>query len=629
MNEGLETSIVYVDAKTGSDKNPGTQSSPFKTIGAGIAKAQSNNAAAIGTKVIINPGTYREVLTVQAGPSQNSTVPMTLQAAQTGTVIVSGAVQYTGWAPYSGNASIYTTTWPYRWGLCQADGGNAPYEPNIVLRREMVFVNGVRMTQVLSLSDMKYAGTFFVDETKALVYVWPPSGTNMSTADVEVATLPQLAVVNSANGKAINGIVFRGLTFQYASSCRKDAAVEISGSVNNLLLDTVSFISNNAQGLALTSPVSHVTVLNSTAKHNGAAGFHTWRAKNVLWQSSTASYNNWRGAQGVYYTWNTGGFHAFSDHNDTMTSVNATDNQTFGVHWDTDNQNITVTSMFNSGNLVAALNEKNEGPLTISSSKFCNSTYSASGYAGFVLRNSDYTTIQNSTFYNNAVAQVLITGVAGGISVTNWETGQTYNLITQHVTFTGNTVEGMGTAQQVFKDGYLSGTDWTDFQATLKSNNNTWWNSSNTKAFSVPTPKHGTLDAFSSWQSVTAQDMLSKFAAPGTDPRSGCATTADGPDYWLLVDYGVVTTDLSGNAVFNITTASLGGFTGNVTLAVNGVSAIPGATASFSSNLISAAGASVLTIKTGSTTPKGTYSFTLFGNSGNVTRTASLSITKN
>jgi hypothetical protein len=491
----------------------------------------------------------------------------------------------------------------------------------------MVLVNGTPMTQVMSLSQMLFPGSFYVDETKALIYVWPPSGTNMSTADVEVPTNPSVLTVNSSNGKPINGIVFRGLTFAYANPCRKDAAVTISGSVTNALLDTDSFIWNNAQGLALVNPVTNVTVLNSTAKHNGASGFQAWEAKNVLWQGSTASYNNWRGAQGAYYTWNTGGYHIFSDHNETMTGVNMTDNQTFGIHWDTDSQNVTVSSMFNSGNLVAALNEKNEGPITITSSKFCNSTYSASGYAGFVLRNSDSTSITNSTFYNNSVAQVLITGVSGGISVTNWETGQAYNLITGHLTFTGNTVEGIGTTQQLFKDGYLGGTDWTDFQSTLKSSSNTWYSATNTTGFSVPTPKNGTLDTFAQWQSVTAQDSNSKFAAPATNPSTGCATTADGPDYWLLVDNGLVTTDLAGNAVFNLTTSSLGGFSGNVTFALDGISAIAGATATFSAATIGVNGTSVLTFNAGTTTPAGTYTFTVLGNSGNVTRTLVLSVT--
>ena len=45
----------------------------------------------------------------------------------------------------------------------------------------MVVVNGTPLTEVLSLAAME-AGTFFPDESNGTVYVWPPVGTNMSTA---------------------------------------------------------------------------------------------------------------------------------------------------------------------------------------------------------------------------------------------------------------------------------------------------------------------------------------------------------------------------------------------------------------------------------------------------------------
>jgi hypothetical protein len=628
VNENLETSIIYVDVKNGSDGNPGTQSAPLQTIGAALVIAKTNNAAGIGTRIIINPGTYREALTITAGPNRNSKVPMTLQAAKNGTVFVSGAVQYTGWAPYSSNPNIYTATWPNRWGLCEAAGGNGPLEQPIVMRREMIFVDGLPMTQVLSLSQMIFPSTFYVDETHAVVYVWPPSGTNMATADVEVATNPQLVQVSSLNGKPINGIVFRGLTFEYANSCRKDAAFFVNGSVTNLLLDSDSFLWNNAQGLSINESASNATVLNSTALHNGAAGFHTFQVKNILWQGSTASYNNWRGAQGVYYIWDVGGYHLRGDHNETITGGNTTNNQTAGVHWDTDNQNVTVSSLFDSDNVRGTLSEKNEGPLTITNSKFCNSTYASSASGGFVLRNSQNTNITNNTFYNNSISQVLVTGVAGGIQVTNWETGEEYNLITQNLTLARNTLEGIGTAQQLFKDGYLDGPDWTDFQSTLKSDNNTWWNATNTRPFSVPTPYQGTLESFVGWQSATGQDLHSTFAVPATNPASECkAATAGGRDYWLLVDNVLVTTDLAGNAVFNLTTSSLGGFSGNVKLALDGGATIPGATATLSAGTIPATGASVLTFNAGINTPADTYTFTILANSGNLTHTATVTVT--
>jgi hypothetical protein len=306
VNESLETAIIYVDTVNGSDSNPGTQALPFKTISESVTTALENNKSNIGTKVIINPGTYRESIVISPNAKGQTSMPITLQAASTGTVIVSGAVQYSGWAPYGPNTSIYFTVWPNKWGLCPSDGGNAPYEPDIVNRREMVVVNGTNMTQVLTLSDMIYPGTFFVDETAGLVYVWPPSGTNMTTADVEVPANPNPLLIQAAGSSTLNGVVIRGLTFEYANPCHHDGAVVASGTTTNVVFDTDTFQWNNGHGLMFDSPITNVTIMNCVSNHNGASGFQSFQGKEILWQNNQASYNNWRGAQGAYYTWNTG-----------------------------------------------------------------------------------------------------------------------------------------------------------------------------------------------------------------------------------------------------------------------------------------------------------------------------------
>ena len=240
VNESLETAFLWVDAVNGSDTNPGTQQLPLKTINAAATMAMTNNSQGIGTQININPGTYRESLTL-TGPSQ-TTLPITFQASTPGTVVVSGALQYKNWTPYSGNASVFTAAWPNQWGFCSADTNGAPLEQPIVLRREMVFINGVPMTEVLSLSQMLFPGTFFVDETNALLYVWPPAGTAINTADVEVASLPRLLTVTG-----LSGVVFRGLAFQYASSCHSDRAVSVEGA-SNVIFDTDNFTWNSGQG---------------------------------------------------------------------------------------------------------------------------------------------------------------------------------------------------------------------------------------------------------------------------------------------------------------------------------------------------------------------------------------------
>ena len=59
VNESLETISYWVDTNVGSDRNPGTQALPFKTIGHAASQAVANNQASKGTHVWINDGTYR------------------------------------------------------------------------------------------------------------------------------------------------------------------------------------------------------------------------------------------------------------------------------------------------------------------------------------------------------------------------------------------------------------------------------------------------------------------------------------------------------------------------------------------------------------------------------------------
>ncbi|MFZ0806013.1 MAG: DUF1565 domain-containing protein, partial [Candidatus Sulfotelmatobacter sp.] len=106
INEGLETAAIYVDTVKGNDSNSGSQTAPLKTIGASVTKALANNDAKIGTKVIINPGTYRESVTI-GGTRKSTTMPITFQAATNGTVFVSGSELIGGWSAYKGSSTVY------------------------------------------------------------------------------------------------------------------------------------------------------------------------------------------------------------------------------------------------------------------------------------------------------------------------------------------------------------------------------------------------------------------------------------------------------------------------------------------------------------------------------------------
>jgi hypothetical protein len=621
VNENLETAFIYVDGTNGSDSNSGSKTSPLKTIGAAASMAQTNNHNNVGSRITINPGTYRESIILNHN-SKDTSLPITFEAATNGTVIVSGATVYTGWQHYSANQRIYTNTWLNDWGTC-SQITICPFQQEIMMRQEMVAVNGVAMTQVLSLAQM-VKGTFYVDEAGAQIYLWPPFGTKMSTATVEAASLPTIFQIS---GKS--NIVLRGLTFQYANSCRDSAAVFITGSTTNILLDTDTFQWNNALGFKITYPVTYFTVKNSVSNHNGQSGYQESETKYGLWQSDSASYNNWRGAQAAYYACNTGGFHASLAHDDTINGLTTSFNQSYGIHWDTDNANISASGVNATSNqMTGAFIEKDEGPITFTRSYFCNQS-AATNVGGLVLRNSENVTLNKSTVANNFPAQIMVIGQAGGIEVTNWETGLTTNLITQNFSNTSNIIQGNTSTQEVFSDSYLTGSDWTTFQSTLSSSKNTWWNADNsTTPYMLPTPNKNSKDDFSGWQSATLTDATSNWKAPSGNATAACNLSPVGTDYWFTIDHALLTVDPGSSATYNVTVTPLN-FTGTVQLTLDGISEVPGLSATLSATSIKTSGTSTLTVTAASNTAPGTYSITIIAVGSSMARTITTQLTVN
>src|SRR6516225_2717937 len=180
-----QTTYIYVDAKVGSDSNAGAQSTPFKTIQAAINKANTYNQQGTGVKVIVNAGVYREAVTIGNNKATNAT--LTVQAAVAGTAIIAGSNVITGWSQQ--NSTTWQTPWSNTNGFCTVPSGWPTTYAPIIQRTEMIFVNGVPLTQVMSFNDMK-PGTFFFSDAYQQLHIAPPTGTNMATAVVEGAIRP-------------------------------------------------------------------------------------------------------------------------------------------------------------------------------------------------------------------------------------------------------------------------------------------------------------------------------------------------------------------------------------------------------------------------------------------------------
>jgi len=612
--ENQETAFIYVDPNTGNDSNPGTQAKPLKTVQAAASMAFDNNKSNMGTRVTLSPGTYRENVYYN---TPSTSAPVTFQAAQNGTAIITGSDLWTDWTS-AGN--IFTHNWAYTWGECALPNGWPSMWP-ILLRREMIFVNGTPLTQVISANQM-VEGTFYVDDASHLVSIWPPSGTNMSTAAIEVAVRPGTFNIQNATN-----VVLRGITFEHANTCPQAGGGVVVNSSNHILIDTDNFLWNNQAGLGF-NLVNNVVVQNSVANHNGSSGFEASQGKNYNYYNDETSYNNWREAMGAYYGWSYDGAKILSMHTADFNGFKTYYNQTGGIWFDTDNKNITLENLNSSNNLTMGMFlEADEGPITITDSKFCNNNDNENpkySFGTLISGNAEYVTVSGSLFYNNAVpglgGQIIIAGTSAGRTFTDWETGQTYTVQSQNWTLNSNTVVGVGSSEHLFYS-YQTGAPWSLFTSTFASNHNTWWNASNANVFNTSA---GVFN-FAGWVAAMGQDSSSTFSNPGV---SCAAPVPDYPDYWLTTYFGGNTQTVTpgASASYTIQIFPVGAFTGTVNLSVDGVTQI-GATSSLGAQSIITSGSTTLTVHTSGSTSVGTFPITVIASSGSVVRTLTLTLT--
>ena len=650
VNETQETVSVYVDVAAGNDSNNGSKTSPFQTINKALQVAGANNQSGVGTQINVNPGIYREQLAIQA--SQTS-LPFTLQAATAGTVFVSGADSLPGssWTVSSYGPEIYTnsSTSTYIFPACAVPQGWPPVPP-IMLRREMVFVNGTRLNQVLFSGELK-PGTFWADAGGSnRIYIWPPTGTNMSEADIEVATKSRSPLLRT---DGVNNFVVRGLTFEYDNSCLQSGSRVDNGT--NVLMDTDQFLWSNSIGFGFYSgsgSTQNVTLQNSAANHNGQTGFSGSEVKYALYQNDESSYNSWRGAQGAFYGFAFDGADFFLHHNSDFNSYTALYNESSGVHFDTDNATIQVTGMQASGNNVEGLLiEASEGPVLVQNSNFCsNSLVPGSKTGNIEIADSSDVTLTGNTLYNAVPEQVFIEG--SGRAGTNWEQ-PTVPLVrfNQNLKQTNNTFTG--TADQL--GFYMSYKDtpscsvpvadqWQTFGSTFSSSSNIWGDtaaSNASYAFFNAAILNATVP-LSTWQQSPpqgiGQDTNSQFVPEATAPQQCALPKPDVADFWLVLgphEGGAAIVPQGGGPAIQVSVNLVSlDFAGSISLSLDTTqpsgSKVSGVSGSFSPQSLAltasdamASVPSLLTVTTTSATPNGFYPLTITATDGkSVTRTA-------
>ena len=314
-----QSTYIYVDAKNGSDSNSGTQSSPLKTIQTAINKADADNQKGIGVKIIVNPGVYRETVTISNYKSTSAV--LTVQAATTGTAIISGSNVITNWANVGGG--IYSHVWTEALGWCSIPSGWPTTFAKIALRTEMVFVNGNPLTQVMSHADLR-PGTFFVSDGSSMMYIYPSPSVTISTR-------------NRGGRRAIED-TFHFQTLEHcrsrpcASSCHLvHQSVRCGASMQALTSFWIQCRRSGTTGADWAFIQQKVTVKNSVSSHNGGVGFTAAKDQNMLFDFNESDYNNWRGAQAALFDWGMGGTKLMYMRNTTVQHHFSYNNQGAGL----------------------------------------------------------------------------------------------------------------------------------------------------------------------------------------------------------------------------------------------------------------------------------------------------------
>ncbi|MEO7272840.1 MAG: right-handed parallel beta-helix repeat-containing protein [Vicinamibacterales bacterium] len=422
-----------------------------------------------------------------------------LEAIASGTVTVSGSDVWAGWT--ADGSGAFTHAWNETWGLAPIPGG---WDCCVVLselarRREMVFVNGTRMRQVVSASAVT-AGTFHVSESNRQVRLAPPAGVNLGAATVEVAQRSALVMIQNRSN-----VVLRGIRIQHdASGIGTTGALSVY-TASNILLEDLTLDANNSRGLSF-ADTSRVSVRGTSANDNGFGGVAGWKMRSTLIENTQALRNNWRGLDADFTDWDPAGVKLMLLHDAALVGVTTSGNQAYGLWLDTDCADVLVRGLTSNDNLNdGVFLEAIEGPVTID-----NATLSRNGRSGLLIGNAAAGTLTGSTLIDNRQMQVLISGTPAGRPADNFETGQVYPGI-QSVgwTLAGNTFHALTTSQSVAST-TLPSAVWQAFVDSLTSDFNSWYHPTNSRPF-VWTGGL-TLD-FEGWKSRTQQDQHSVFAA--------------------------------------------------------------------------------------------------------------------
>lgn len=483
---------VDPDKANASDSNSGTVDSPIKTITEALERAVADKRNNKGVKVLIRPGLYREAGDIYIYPKGNKTdAPLIIEPIEAGKVIIDGSEIYRNWRADKTGSDLYYRTWTNNWGqFDDANAGSQDPWPDMLRRREIVFVNDRCLRQVLSKKELA-DDTFYVDEAGDKIYI--KSKVDITTALVEIGIRRKLF-----NLRNIKNIIVRGITAQKsANGFISDAAFGIN-QCQNVLIEACGAVWNNFIGLSFWHS-KDMLVTKCLGSNNGYK-CSTGKNENLVIEDTELSYNNRRGAWGEYYAWDTAGIKAWMETSITFRRCRFVGNYSCGLWFDTDEPDTTKVVIEDcefSGNYLQGIAfEKVRGPIDVNRCIFTENDWTGitshtSGTDGATIRNCVFRGNKGLLRYGHAGAQIQFGGpiIAMDLYNRNW-------------TVVNNILISLSDACPLIEiDNRGWGKDET-FMGSFKSYGNTGSHPDGAKVFKIGDTFMNTLN----WQKATGQE---------------------------------------------------------------------------------------------------------------------------
>lgn len=489
-----ENTMVRLNVSANADPGgDGSADRPFARLTDAVNVAVRYKQLGQSVLVLVGDGVYREGpiefgYTNFNGNQPDNSSAIEVRAVNAGAAIVSGADVWTDWERATDGE--YSHAWEYDWGVSENPWSGDVAVEEIVLRREMVIVDGAMQRQVLSRTEL-VPGSFYVDEAQNRLWLKPMPGVDPANAIVEVGIRPVLWDQNHEDN-----VTLRGLTFQHAVTewAVARAAVRISAS-DNVVIEDARFEWSNWTGLYV-GESNGVQIDDVVMNNNGGQGWAMFRVNDVEIRNSATSFNNWRGGWGGFTGWSIGN-KILSARKLRIYDHRAIGNESRGLWLDYDISDAVVSgAVLNENHRDGIWIEASQGPITIRKSVM-RDNHEAGLHSTF----SHNVVIDSNEFAGNREAQIKLGGTSTRV-VRDFVSGEDMHLRASGWVITNNAFEGVALATN-----HMKPADWRAFVNSLVSDQN---------RFTKPTfrvlRRRFQLDG---WRQLTGQDENSSASPSG------------------------------------------------------------------------------------------------------------------